>query len=86
MKPYVDDPEEVAVNLMSSHNKAIAYYRDVDDGGVLLSPATDTFESSSSKLMNSTDRFRGSKHSTFNTGNAIQLEGPLHDAICTHFP
>ena len=34
VKPYVNDPEEVAVNFMSSLNKAIAYYRDVYDDSV----------------------------------------------------
>ena len=50
MKPYVNDPEEVAVNFMSSLNKAIANYRDVDDGGAHYSSPTCSSESTADKF------------------------------------
>ena len=45
VKLYIDYPEEVAVNFTSSLNKAIANYRDVDDGGPHYSSTTCSFES-----------------------------------------
>ena len=45
VNPCIEDPKEVAVNFMSSLNKAIANYRDVDDGGAHYSSATCSSES-----------------------------------------
>ena len=34
VKPFVNDTEKVTVNFVTSLNKAIANYRDFDDGGI----------------------------------------------------
>ena len=48
VRSYIEDPEEVAVNFMLSLNKAIANYRDVDNGFAHYSCTT--FISESSKV------------------------------------
>ena len=45
VRPYVEDPEEVAVRFVSYSNKAIANFRDVDEGFAPFLSATDSSES-----------------------------------------
>ena len=58
VKPYVENPEEVAVNLMSFLSKIIDYYSDVDDGGALYPFATDISELHTGRSMNSEEHSR----------------------------
>ena len=82
VKPFVEDPEDVAVIFMSYLSKAIYSYRIFYDGSAQCSLAVYNFKTSASRSMNSSEHFRSSKHSKFNACKVIQLEGQLHDAIC----
>ena len=84
VKPYIEDPEEIAVNFMSSLNKAIANYRDVDDGGAHHSSTTHTSESTAGTSKCSGDHPQTIDHPPPNANNVIELEGPLHESIRTH--
>ena len=68
---------------MSSLNKAISKYRDVDDGGSHYSSAKCSSESSAGASKSSIKHSR-TLHSPPNAKNVIELEGPLHEDIRTH--
>ena len=61
VKPHLEDPEEVAVNFMSSLGKAIENYRDIGDGSTCHK----------STAHNKHSRF--SKHVPLNRNNMIKL-------------
>ena len=82
MKPYVDYPEQVAVCFISSLNKAFSSYGDVNDGDAQYSLATYSSKPSSSKLNSSSEHSPSLSQSALTPNNIIQLENPLHDAMC----
>ena len=84
MKPYIEKPKEVVVNFMLSLNKAIANYRDVEDGGAQYSSTTCSSESTAGTSKCSANHFHTAEHSLPSANNIIELEGPLHESISTH--
>ena len=80
VKPYIEDPEEVAVNFMLSLNKAIANYRNVGCCGAHYSSATCSSESTADTSKSSTN-YSQIEHSPPNADNLIEFEGPLHEDI-----
>ena len=84
VKPYVEDSEEVAVNYMSSLNKAIANFRDVDDCGEHYSYTNYSSESTAGKSRSRVTHSQTTEHSPPNVNNIIELERPLHENIRTH--
>ena len=69
---------------MTSLNKATTSYGDVDDGGARYSLASYRSKLSAAYLEDSAESSPILNQSTLIPNNIIQLEGPLHDAICIH--
>ena len=69
---------------MSSLNRAIANYRDVDDGVAHHLSTTHTSESTSGTSKSSGDHPQTIVHPPPIANNVIELEGPLYERIRAH--
>ena len=73
MKPYVEGSEEVAVNFISSVNKTISNYRDVDDGCARHLSAKDSSESTAGTSKSSANHSQIIEHSSSNAYNVNEF-------------
>ena len=82
-KPYVEDPEYVAVSLISSPRKAIAWYRYVYYcGAQYLSPTEQMLSSRGTAQCNEASS-QPTNHTPTNAIYDVEPESPLHNEICT---